>query len=102
MEGEMTSAYVTPPGHEFNTWTRVPGRMVCGCDWHGTEPEWRQHQYDTFVADIATRVVGYVAADRQRSPAGLTQEAKPKRKGAGPAPQGQGQPADVLPTADPA
>lgn len=54
---DVRAVYLTPPGHEFRTWTRVPQRMACACDFRGTEQEWRMHQYQVLVDDIAKAVV---------------------------------------------
>ncbi len=56
-DNDERAVYVTPPGHEFRTWTRVPQMMACTCDFRGTEQEWRQHQYGVLVNDIAQAVL---------------------------------------------
>ncbi len=63
MSDDPTTVYLTPPGHEFRTWTRMIDGVACACDFRGTVPQWRRHQYEVLLADIARAVVAELRSD---------------------------------------
>lgn len=66
-DSDMVNTYLTPPGHEFGNYTRVSGSMMCACSWRGQIDDWRQHQYDVWVGDIAKAVAAAMKGPEAKS-----------------------------------